>query len=174
MSIYLGNNLIAPNQSNAANKSLSNLDSTGQSILNNKADRDLSNLSTTGQSILDNKANVSLSNVNNNAKILMGGLGMPSNKYIDLTFGASGSTYTAPANGYYNIARQVSAQGQYVDLVNNTTGFFVSMQKDAVGMIRISIPVRKGDVLQINYTTAGGSNNFFRFFYAQGSESEAN
>lgn len=43
MSLYLGNNLIAPNQSNAANKSLSNLDSTGQGVINGKVDLDGSN-----------------------------------------------------------------------------------------------------------------------------------
>lgn len=122
-------------------------------LFNNKLDLNASNLSTQGMSYI-------------------AGMGMPSNKYINLTLGASGSTYTAPANGYYNIARVVTAQGQYVDLVNNTTGYFVSLQKDTSGMIRLGIPVRKGDVLQINYTAAGGSYDFFRFFYAQGSESE--
>lgn len=37
MSIYLGNNLIAPNQSNAANKSLSNLNSDGEKHFLNKS-----------------------------------------------------------------------------------------------------------------------------------------
>jgi hypothetical protein len=40
-----------------ADLSLSNLNATGQGILNNKADIDLSNLSSTGQGILDNKLN---------------------------------------------------------------------------------------------------------------------
>lgn len=43
MSLYLGNNLIAPNQSNAANKSLSNLDATGQGVINGKVNLDGSN-----------------------------------------------------------------------------------------------------------------------------------
>lgn len=45
MSLYLGNNLIAPNQSNAANQSLSNLDATGQAVIDGKADIDYSNCS---------------------------------------------------------------------------------------------------------------------------------
>ena len=155
MSIYKGTTLIAGAFPNSANQ-------------------DLSNLSQTGQAVIDGKADTDLSNATDNGKILMSSMGMPSDKYIDLTLGASGSTYTAPANGWYNIARGVNAQSQYVDLVNNTTGFFVSMQRDTKnGMIRINTPVRKGDILQINYTAAGGSSDFFRFFYAQGSESEA-
>ena len=156
MSIYKGTTLIAGALPNAANQ-------------------DLSNLSQTGQAVIDGKADTDLTNATDQAKILMGGMAMPSDKYINLTLGASGATYTAPANGWYNIARGVNTQGQYVDLVNNTTGFFVSMQRDTNnGMIRINTPVRKGDILQINYTAAGGgSYDFFRFFYAVGSESEA-
>lgn len=124
---------------------------------------------------LNGKADTDLTNVTNSAKVMMSGMGMPSSKYINLTLGSSGSTYTAPANGYYNIARTVSSQGQYVDLTNITTNFFISQQKDSSGLIRICTPVRKGDVLRINYTaTGGGTYDFFRFFYAIGSESEAN
>lgn len=124
--------------------------------------------------LFNNKLDLNASNLSAQGMSYIAGMGMPSNKYINLTLGASGSQYTAPANGWYNIARRVNAQAQYVDLVNNTTGFFVSMQKDTGGMIRINAPVRKGDILQIDYTAAGGSYDFFRFFYAQGSESEAN
>ncbi len=109
-------------------------------------------------------------------KSYIASMGMPSNKYINLTIGASGTKYTAPANGYYNICRFTNGQNdQYVDLVNKTTGFFVSLQKDTVGVIRLYAPVRKRDVLQVNYTATGsGEFDFFRFYYAQGSESEAN
>lgn len=48
---------------------------------------------------LGNFANTDLSNTTDQAKILMGSMAMPSDKYINLTLGASGSTYTAPANG---------------------------------------------------------------------------
>ena len=49
--------------------------------LNNKLDRDCLNYSDTGYNF-------------------MAGASMPSNKYINLTLGASGSTYTAPADGF--------------------------------------------------------------------------
>lgn len=52
MSLYLGENLIAPNQSNAANKSLSNLDATGQAVINGKADVDLLNITNSGKSLI--------------------------------------------------------------------------------------------------------------------------
>lgn len=154
MSIYLGNNLIAPNQSNAANKSLSNLDSTGQSILNSKADTDLSN--TTDQ-----------------AKILMSSMGMPSDTYIDLTLGASDSQYTAPANGWFCLNMSTNAVAQYINMQNVSTGFSVEGGNPASGnWIRLTLPVLKNDVVLIGYSA--NEVKLFRFFYAQGSESEAN
>ena len=50
---------------------------------------------------LNGKADVDLTNVNNSGTALGGSWAMPSNTYVDLTLGASGATYTAPANGWF-------------------------------------------------------------------------
>lgn len=112
-----------------------------------------------------------LSNATSQAKILMGGMAMPSDKYIDVTLGASGTTYTAPANGYYNIAKHAAAAGQFIDLVNESNGYWVSYQQYNANIIRLAIPIKKGDVLRVDYN-ASGTTDFFRFIYAVGSESE--
>ena len=68
MSLYLGDTVIAPNISNAANKSLSNLDSTGQGVINGKADIDLSNISSSCKAI-DGQWVSSLSTLASNVNI---------------------------------------------------------------------------------------------------------
>lgn len=52
-------------------------------------------------------------------------MAMPSNKYIDLTLGASGSTYTAPANGYFQLA---VLDGTSIQLYNQTKSSFGKRQ----------------------------------------------
>ena len=126
---------------------------------------------------LNGKADVDLTNVTDTGYIKMAGASMPSNTYIDLTLGASGASYTAPASGYYWIEKASTQNSQYVDCVvkdsNNTSKFTVSIYYAYGGTIqRILVPVLKNDKLTVSYT-AGGATNYFRFFYAQGSESEA-
>lgn len=48
-----------------------------------------------------------------------GGTGMPSNKYVDLTLGASGSTYTVPANGYLTYALSASSNDMWFELTGS-------------------------------------------------------
>ena len=47
---------------------------------------------------------------------LLSQLSMPSNKYIDLTLGASGTTYTAPANGYFFVEKISGASNEWLTL----------------------------------------------------------
>ena len=99
------------------------------------------------------------------------GAGMPSSKYINLTLGASGSTYTAPANGYYAIDKTAGAQYQYVNLKNTTAGMSIIQHAGNDNNYHCAgfIPVRKGDILVVSYG-ATGATNYFRFIYAEGSK----
>jgi hypothetical protein len=153
MSLYLGNDLIAPNQSNAANKSLSNLDATGQAVIDGKADIDLSNISDTGY-------------------IKMAKAGMPSSTWITLTAGASDSTYIAPADGYVQWSVRASSAGVLIGL-SNTTGNLASYLTcvNAGYLYAAYIPVKKGQTFGIYYSSGLSENNLF-FTYAVGSESE--
>ena len=100
-----------------------------------------------------------------------GGAGMPSNKYIDLTLGASGTTYTAPANGYYAIDKTAGDEFQYVALTNTTAGMAIIQHAGNSNKYHCAgfIPVRKGDILVVTYG-ATGTTDYFKFIYAEGSK----
>lgn len=105
-------------------------------------------------------------NVNSNT---VSGLSMPSDNYIDLTLGETNSTYTAPANGWYNIVKTANASDQFLTIKNATTMFGVGGQKSLNnGAIHCYIlPAKKNDVIQVRYNF-GGATNIFRFYYAEG------
>lgn len=113
-----------------------------------------------------NFSNLSFSNINSIAKKLVANLGMPSaSSYIDLTLGASGSTYTAPANGYLYIYKTGTAIGQYVSF-NTGICLYEFCYNTGYGTTLL-FPVKKNDVVTYTYSLAGATN-IFRFHYAQG------
>lgn len=96
--------------------------------------------------------------------------GKPSGKYIDLTLGASGSKYTAPANGWISISKKSSESNQYVNLYNATNKLASEVTNPlATGSNIVYLPVKKGDIITINYN-AGGVTNWFRFIYDEGAK----
>ena len=129
----------------------------------------LTNLSAAGQAKFDEKANTDASNFNADGKSLLSGLGMPSSRYIDLTLLASGSSYTAPANGWFSAFCATKASSSCY-LLNNTNGI------NAAGTViegltdgRCYIPVNKGDVISFFYNGMDVSKGaFLRFIYAEG------
>lgn len=93
-------------------------------------------------------------------------LSMPSSKYIDLTLGASGTTYTAPANGWIAISKVSTAAHQYLCIYRSHFRTQVhSTTKDQY--LEAYAPIRKGEQFKINYV-AGGTTNMFKFIYAEG------
>lgn len=93
---------------------------------------------------------------------------MPSEKYIDLTLGASGTTYTAPANGWFTILKSATSKGQYMQCRNNITGLGIETHAIANNTVpRQFIPAAKGQKVVFSYTVAG-TLTFFRFVYAEG------
>lgn len=137
------------------------------------AKTDLSNLNAAGQAIIEGKADRSLSNVDSTANILMAHNAMPSNVYDNLTLGASGSTYTAPADGYFAISKTAGGSGfSYVQLSNGVFTTSVREERgDSSADLFVWIPIKKGAVCPVLYN-ATGNLNYFRFIYAVGSESE--
>ena len=122
---------------------------------------------------LNGKADIDLTNTTNQAKILMSGMGMPSDKYVDLTLGASDSLYTAPANGWLAFAKTANAAGQYITLANITNSLVIAFNAHASNNIpNTFIPCAKGDTIRVGYNL-NGATQLFRFIYAVGSESEA-
>ena len=121
-------------------------------------------------SSLAGKANIDASNFSSEGKSLLSGLGMPSNKYIDLALGASDTTYTAPANGYYNIAMKFGnsySSSSYLAL--STTS--LQIQHYPQSWCRVFVPVKKGDNLNLSYS-GQLTVDIFRFIYAEGSKED--
>ena len=117
---------------------------------------------------LDNKTNLNMDNLNADGKSLISSLGMPSDKYVNLTLGASGATYTAPANGYYSIAKKTTQSAQYLSMENSACGIGWGLAAHGANQsLQNYISAKKGDVVQVNYN-AGGETAYFRFVYAEG------
>jgi hypothetical protein len=115
-------------------------------------------------------ADTDFSNVTNTAKIAMAHNAMPSDRYVDLTIGASGTQYTMPADGYVNVIVTSSASGPYEVALSYAN---IQVSNSAEGYaIRMLTPVKKGDVVTLNYNTTLGFQSL-RFIYAEGATSEA-
>ena len=92
----------------------------------------------------------------------------PSSKYIDLTLGASNSTYTAPADGWFAFSKTARANSQNANMRNMTTEYNVISHGSWTGTTcRLMCPARKGEQVYLNYDTSGATN-YFRFIYAHG------
>ena len=134
-----------------------------------------------GSLFVDNNNNITNVNIEQPIKIFtnadksyIGSLGMPSNKYINLTLGVSGSTYTALANGYFSIiSNALTEAGKYYRLIDQYSGHMrTSAYSTGYGdYLEIFLPVKKGDSVVVYHNEP--STNAFSFTYAQGSESEA-
>ena len=110
------------------------------------------------------------SNANNLSSIgrsYLSGLGMPSGRYIDLTLGASGSTYTAPANGWFVLWRVCNVSDSFAGLYGQVRSIFSG---DANKEFAIYIPVKRGEVIPCYYNNlkTGQTNDMFLFVYAEG------
>ena len=93
---------------------------------------------------------------------------MPSDKYIDLTIGATGATYVAPANGFINVIINSANGYLYVNCFDsNNTYCYSSTESNGTSTTgsRVLCPIRKGHKYQIGYS---GTVSQFRFIYAQG------
>lgn len=103
-----------------------------------------------------------------NDKSTISGWSMPSDKYIDLTLGASGSMYTAPTNGWFYLGKLHSSVGGNIDMYNTTSRVRLKTSNAvANNYMLLSLPARKGDTIIINYK-ADGTLNGFIFIYAEG------
>lgn len=96
---------------------------------------------------------------------------MPSDKYIDLTLGANGTTYTAPADGWVQcVCMSNPVGGAFMEIVTDTASETAS---HVGGWGRATIAIAKNRKFTVYY---GGTNfecKLFRFAYAIGSEPTA-
>lgn len=116
---------------------------------------------------LELKANKSLSNLTAEGKSVVSGFGMPSNRYTDLTLGASGSSYKAPANGWVSFVKKTSAVNQYIELGISNSIRMRDNNPVSGSICEAMLPVRKDQSFYASYT-AGGDLTWLRFVYAEG------
>lgn len=112
------------------------------------------------------KADMGLGNISDGAKSLVSGLGMPSTRYDKLTLKASGSRYISPGNGYFwfysaNPGCTASIRGSYIGMKGKS---------EAGYGCEIFIPIKKGQEVQVNYSTMELSE--FKFIYAEGAKND--
>ena len=98
----------------------------------------------------------------------------PSDKYIDLTLGASGATYTAPADGWViQEGLTLSTALHQMATYNQSSGVNLGMKVIMVNVnntyLAAYAPCSKGDKFQATYSTPY-KNHRLRFHYAKGSE----
>lgn len=118
---------------------------------------------------LNGKADVDLTNVNDAGTSLAAGWSMPSSTYDDLTLGSSGSSYTAPANGWFILRGNSTTTNGWISILNRMLcNNPLSFQG---GGLNAFVPASKGDSVNVSYS--GFTKTYFRFYYAKGSESEA-
>lgn len=100
----------------------------------------------------------------------MGHMAMPSNKYIDLELGASGTTYTALADGYF--LGHNNAGGDNPLMLTNTVNNLSSLLPAGITgyASSVSLYCKKGDIIKFNYVQPAGSVTSLKFIYTIGSE----
>lgn len=100
----------------------------------------------------------------------MAHMAMPSDKFIDLDLGASGTTYTAPADGYaYFNTESASNVARSATIENKTSGYMITTTDGVGSALRILLPLKKNDTFEIRYNILGSSTTV-KFIYAVGSE----
>lgn len=128
-----------------------------------------------GAGALANKADIDASNFNAAGKSLLSGLGMPSSRYIDLTLGASGTSYTAPANGWFRLVKKSTSVGRTIQFnpvelyrgIENSDAWMYQYSSIANQVLTITLPVLKGQKTWCYYG-ADGDTLVFEFIYAEG------
>ena len=118
---------------------------------------------------LINVARIEETLVNKTNKVQAAEASMPSGKYIDLTLGASGQTYTAPANGWFWFSKIAGTNLFGVGIENKRNGMIIGSDAGAPGSGNAVMPVLVGDNVVVRYSATGETLGF-RFIYAQGDQ----
>ena len=114
---------------------------------------------------LNAKADADCCNLSADGKQLISGLGLPSERYIDMSLQNSGATYTAPANGWVILNKTSTAANQYVSLEGKAA---YRCYTPLIGANAIACLAIKKDEVFTAYYNCGGTLNIFRFYYTEG------
>ena len=120
---------------------------------------------------LNGKADIDLGNLADGGKEIVANMAMPSDRYVDLTLGASESSYTAPADGYVVFGKRVSGNASQFNCLKTPDNVSRIESANSVSGLwaTVMMPVKKGQVFFVEYTTTG-TVAVFRFVYANGAK----
>lgn len=90
----------------------------------------------------------------------------PSTIYINLPLGASGTSYTAPADGWVNVVTNTSTANQGWVSVDVDTIYTCGLDIDREGIGKVFVPVSKGSTFVVTFGNT--TLNRIRFIYANG------
>lgn len=123
-------------------------------------------------SSINGKLNADLTNIDAIGKSFASGLSMPGSKTASFSAGASGATYTAPANGYFVFGGRVSsASVSYLNAYIVETNLQVQnwIPPNVQGnSVRAFLPCKKGQRLNLSFYELTIDVLFFR--YAEGEQ----
>ena len=106
--------------------------------------------------------------VSKNDKLWISSQGKPSNKYVDLSLNATGSSYTAPANGWVTFAKRANNANEYNSIHLEDHNCRCDCNATVANMwCSVSLPVKQNEKFIIEYTTSGELQRF-RFIYDEG------
>lgn len=121
--------------------------------------------------ITDNDFEINTSDETFRLPLLDGSECLVSDRYIDLTLQASGTKYTAVANGFVFFEKLNTSNTQFVKGTNLSSGYAdISYGTYSGSTPSILLKVKRGDIFSIGYDAAGVTNSF-RFIYARGNGS---
>lgn len=166
-------NIALENIGIAEDSALSNIDIAKDSILteiNTTKNNVITEINNTG---INTKANTALNNLTDEGKELITIYSLPSENYIDLTIGSTGTSYTAPANGwvYYDARSNGNASSQASINVYDINGNNLYSVANSIAInghhMTCFLPIRKNQTFKVFYQQVSEQLDF-RFIYAQG------
>lgn len=101
---------------------------------------------------------------------LISSYGMPANRGINLTLGASEATYIAPANGWFSCRINSSTVAHNFLQIANTSKWWITTQSWSSSThqdLQVYLQAAKGDVVRVVYNDKNNGVEF-KFVYAQG------
>ena len=110
--------------------------------------------------------NSNATNLSDYGRQVISGLGKPSSKYIDLTVGASGTTYIAPMNGYLYCSGHADASPAYISIDIPNLQYCGINGDEGQDLTTNQIALKIGDKFTLRYSNT--TINAFRFVYDEG------
>lgn len=110
--------------------------------------------------------NSNATNLSDYGREIISGLGKPSDKYIDLTVGASGTTYIAPMNGYIYCSGHANASPAYISIDIPNLQYCGINGNEGHDLTTNQIALKIGDKFTLRYSNT--TINAFRFVYDEG------